>query len=130
VEAPFAGGRDYRFFDASKRAQASARGNVAYVIDIAQVTSRGPHQRPEHTYYKRNNFKAEAMAQRYPLSLHARGKTMAFRQHRYWDLPLDKIPEFRQTLEKIAERGRAGKLSRRLASNPALGIGRAVDAFR
>lgn len=36
-------------------------GTVAYVLDIAQATSRGPHQGPEHKYYKRYNFKAESM---------------------------------------------------------------------
>jgi hypothetical protein len=36
-------------------------GKVAYAIDIGQATSRGPHQGPEHKYYKRYNFKAEAM---------------------------------------------------------------------
>jgi hypothetical protein len=36
-------------------------GNVAYVLEIPQAKSRGPHQGPEHKYYKRYNFKAEAM---------------------------------------------------------------------
>jgi hypothetical protein len=36
-------------------------GTVAYALDIAQATSRSPHQGPEHKYYRRYNFKAEAM---------------------------------------------------------------------
>jgi hypothetical protein len=36
-------------------------GSVAYALEIPQATSRGPHQGPEHKYYKRYNFKAEAM---------------------------------------------------------------------
>jgi hypothetical protein len=36
-------------------------GNVAYVLEIPQAKSRGPHQGPEHKYYKRYNFKAEPM---------------------------------------------------------------------
>ena len=36
-------------------------GNVAYVLEIPQAKSRGPHQGPEHKYYKRHNFKAEPM---------------------------------------------------------------------
>jgi hypothetical protein len=36
-------------------------GTVAYALDIAQATSRGPHQGPEHKYYRRYNFKAEPM---------------------------------------------------------------------
>jgi Putative DNA-binding domain len=36
-------------------------GTVAYALDIAQATSRGPHQGPEHKYYKRYNFKAQPM---------------------------------------------------------------------
>jgi hypothetical protein len=36
-------------------------GNVAYVLDVPQAKSRGPHQGPEHKYYKRHNFKAEPM---------------------------------------------------------------------
>lgn len=41
--------------------QSKGLGTVAYVLDIAQATSRGPHQGPEHKYYKRYNFKAEPM---------------------------------------------------------------------
>jgi hypothetical protein len=36
-------------------------GNVAYVLEIPQAKSRGPHQGPEHKYYRRHNFKAEPM---------------------------------------------------------------------
>jgi hypothetical protein len=36
-------------------------GNVGYVLEIPQAKSRGPHQGPEHKYYKRYNFKAEPM---------------------------------------------------------------------
>jgi hypothetical protein len=41
--------------------QSKGHGRVAYALDIGQATSRGPHQGPEHKYYKRYNFKAAPM---------------------------------------------------------------------
>ncbi|MGV7213461.1 ATP-binding protein [Bradyrhizobium sp. UFLA05-112] len=41
--------------------ESKGAGRVAYVLAIPQAKSHGPHQGPEHKYYKRYNFKAEPM---------------------------------------------------------------------
>ncbi len=40
---------------------AGAPNMVAYVIEIAQATSRAPHQAFDHKYYKRHNFESTPM---------------------------------------------------------------------
>lgn len=41
--------------------ESKGSGRVAYIIEVPQARSRGPHQGPEHKYYKRYNFKSEPM---------------------------------------------------------------------
>jgi hypothetical protein len=64
-------------------------GTVGYAIEIGQATSRAPHQGPKKLYYKRFNFKAEAMGDSEVRDLMRRGIAHGRKYAAAWDLSIE-----------------------------------------
>jgi Putative DNA-binding domain len=64
-------------------------GTVAYAIEIGQATSRAPHQGPQKLYYKRFNFKAEALGDSEVRDLMRRGIAHGRKYAAAWDLSIE-----------------------------------------
>jgi hypothetical protein len=69
--------------------KSKAQGRVAYAVEIPQATSRAPHQMPNKMYYRRYNFKAEALGDSEVRDLMRRGIEYGRKYGAAWNLNVE-----------------------------------------